>query len=402
MSSFDCIKGLFKQDFNRQLSFDENEYIPWTGDSSIFSEFPTEYLDKNFDGIYDEISNTDGLKIRVPFSEIGQIVNLSKILPMFCDHVIFSPAPLYTSCGHLWSELSYMMSGSGDTFISDIKIFSLLASARPLVEKGDILFLPFRGGFQRWNYPKLKLPRYPCLCYKNLIKDADTDVPEFIKPLIEEDPFLAEGLLQLYLDNLVSNELGCIHALPATTNMNFAISDLSAELNNNELDNFSTNEAYALLNLRIPYVENISYVDLAKLKEEEYDSFKAFRNSIVDALDEINDSVENNSNVDRQVARIQRYYIDEPLHDLDYRLEQLTKYQSYRMAGYSLASTSMILASTLGEGVFKTAAQAIGAVSVIQIYEKLIEYLERKSELKNNSIFFALKAKKLGERSKLV
>jgi hypothetical protein len=52
------------------------------------------------------------------------------------------------------------------------------------------------------------------------------------------------------------------------------------------------------------------------------------------------------------------------------------------------------------KGVFKTATQVIGVVSVIQIYEKLIEYLEKKSELKSNSIFFALKAKKLGEKSK--
>jgi hypothetical protein len=247
---------------------------------------------------------------------------------------------------------SYSSDGNIASYIGDARVIWWLKAARPLIESGDILFLPLysNGGTQRFIHPKLKIPRYPNLFYKNLYKDTNAEAPEFINSIVEKDSLLAECLLQLYVDNLVSNELGCIHSLPATTSQNFAISALSAELTNNEFDNFLAKEAYALLNLRIPYIENISYADLAKLKEEEYDSFKAFRNSILDALDEINDSVENNSNVDRQVARIQRYYIDEPLHNLDYRLEQLTRYQNYRMAGYYLSSASMILASTLGEG----------------------------------------------------
>ncbi len=102
--------------------------------------------------------------------------------------------------------------------------------------------------------------------------------------------------------------------------------------------------------------------------------------------------------MDLQIAKIQRNFIDEPLRELESSLARMTKYQKYRMAGYTLASTSMSLASTLNNAMVKISTSAIGAVSIFDVFMNFIDYLEKKSQLESNSIYIFLKAKKRAEK----
>lgn len=352
---------------------------------SMFSDEPFSYFKKNYSQIIEAIEKDDGFKVRVSVKNTKQMLELSKTLPFFCDNVIFSPAPLWNSCHyeleHPWPEFCTQSAGFQGINVWDVSFIPGLAALKPLIEKESIKFLPHYGeSLHQWKYSKLSLPSLP---------NFDLESKEPTAANIVE-----KALNQLYIDNIVSSNLGCMHLLPYSSKDKIGINGVPSLGGTSD-----TNAAYALMKLKIPYITNLSYDEIAQLKEDEYEHFQSFREGIRLALSEISEDIDSTSNLDSQVEKIQRNYIDEPLKDLESRLTRLAKYQSYRMAGYAVASTSMLLASSLTNDFLKSTSQAIGTISILKIFESFIDYLEKVSEIEDESIFYLLKAKKLGEKS---
>lgn len=386
------MKSLFNENFLEILNY-KNAYKKTIGDpdniENIFSRFPTYYFRENYSEIIDNIEKDNGFKVRVPITNTKQMLELSKTLPLFCDNVIFSPAPLWPSCRRFpekpWPELTcdgsigYSFDGGCINFWDTTYIPGLVV-LKPLIEKGDVTILPQYGeSLHIWDYPKLNLPSLPAPYL-----EPGGNTPEKIIETV---------LYQLYMDNIVSSKLGCMHLLSSSRINKIGITGTPSW-------NIASNtpSAYALMKLKIPYIKNLSYEEIARIKEEEYDHFESFRDGIKLALNEISEDIDSTSRLDQQVAKIQRNLIDEPLKELESRLTRLTKYQSYRMAGYTIASTSMLLTTSLSADIFKISTQAIGTISILKVFENYVSYLEKKSEIESNSIFYLLKAKRLGEK----
>lgn len=276
---------------------------------------------------------------------------LEKPWPELCDH----------SYGRMF----------GDVTINfwDLNFIQGLAATRPLIETGFVTLLPQIGeSLHEWDYPELNLPSFPS--------------PYLELGDITKEKIVEQVLYQLYLDNVVSSRLGCMHLYPSSS-----IDKIS--INGTPSWNVTSNQpaAYALLKLKIPYIRNLNYEEIARLKEDEYDHFRSFRDGIRLALNEMSEEIDSTSNLDLQIAKIQRDFIDEPLTELESRLTRLTKYQTYRTAGYTIASISLLFASSFGGDVLKISTQAIGTISLLKVFENLVDYLEKNQSWKVTLFF---------------
>jgi hypothetical protein len=381
--------SLFKEDCPDNLNYND---VTVEDIFKYCSEEPFMFFAKNYEETVKNIKAYDGFKVRVPYTGPNQMIELSKTLPFFFDNVVFSPAPNLPPSKEKkespWPEFSSSSFSMYDINIVSISDIRSLLVLKPLIDKGQVTFLPHygeslhRGLYQNiWIYPDLNFPS--------------------LNPHLIGEPYIEtvaeSALISLFTDNVVSDQLSCIHLLPSSCVDRIGINGIP-----NLNSTLNKIPSHAFLKLKLPYIENLTHEEISKLKEEEYEHFKSFSEGIRLALLEINDEVEYNSKMDFQIAKIQRDLIDEPLKELESSLARLTKYQKYRMAGYTLASFSMVLASTLNNEALKIATSAIGAVSILEVLKDFIDYLEKKSQLKDDSIYFLLKAKRLADRKGIV
>ncbi len=126
------------------------------------------------------------------------------------------------------------------TSVGDLRALFVL---KPLIDSGQVTFLPQYGeSLRRWNYPNLNLPSLP-----------DPYLEEKICDLCKK-PIVDSGLFSLYIDNIVSDKLGCIHLLPSSCIDKVGINGIPSS--NSTLNKTAS---YAFLKLKLPYVTNLTY-----------------------------------------------------------------------------------------------------------------------------------------------
>ena len=158
-----------------------------------------------------------------------------------------------------------MNSGGAPCHGSTNELFAWLAAARPLIEGGHVQYLPQYGEtLGRWNYRGLTLPDLP--------------QPYSDGAIVTREALVTEAFANLYIDQLVSTQLRAIHVLPSMRSGDIAIPNLQ------RIDTQDTPLDYTLLRVRIPYIHDIRYAELAKIKEDEADTFAAFKNGVERAL----------------------------------------------------------------------------------------------------------------------
>lgn len=356
-----------------------------------FKVSPMEFHLYNFDYIFKYISNVDGLKVRVPVNSFRQLFEYSKTLPLFYDHVVFSPAQLFPSChGHQYrnalSEFSFHNYSINrgkygiTSFNSDVEyFFKWLIEAKPLIEKGIVSYLPKKGVID-WDYEPINLPNPEiAISTKEALRLRGEDIIAWA---------LLLGVQGQCMESVVSYKMGCQHLINSVKRYKLPVSDIPI------YDLTSDNVILPiLLRLKIPWIKNIRYSDLAKILEDEYESFSSFRNGIHSSIKQIEANIHPGSDIDRIVSRIKRETIDDPLYRLEHKLRRITKYSLLKIGGYSVGAFAMALSVHMGTGLWATISSGIGGVSLYQVYKSYVEYLENCANLKESSVYYLLKMK---------
>jgi hypothetical protein len=298
---------LFNPKFSKDLTYPEALSLlrsdPMSAMDSFFGDSPFQLWFNHYDELFAYIRKRKGLKLRVAVTSIGQLTHLTRTLVSLADFVVFSPAPLWPSCRFdligPWPEFSLGGFKHGPIYgDASVDTLAWLAAARPLIESGQVQYLPLYGlAGRRWEYQGLELPDLP-----QPFSDGKITTREAI---------IAEAFNNLYIDQLASAHLRSIHVLPSLRSGELAIPSLQDISTQGDLP------PYALLRLRIPYVHRISYAELAKIRQDEADAFAAFRKGVDKALAVLPSGVATREDLDRAIAAVQHDLIDEPLHRLD-------------------------------------------------------------------------------------
>ncbi|MBS1515223.1 MAG: hypothetical protein JSS63_09335 [Bacteroidetes bacterium] len=150
----------------------------------------------------------------------------------------------------------------------------------------------------------------------------------------------------------------------------------------------------SLLLLKFPYLQNIDIETLSKIKEDNYDEFSKFSDSLLDSIQKIKTSY-GSSDFLKEIQYIQKNQIDDNLAKIEQKFNQLSKMQTLRKAGVITGliglSGAMLVADAIVPGIV---TGATGVVATM-IANKAAE-LKDKFDVKENPAYFLWKIKNYG------
>lgn len=152
------------------------------------------------------------------------------------------------------------------------------------------------------------------------------------------------------------------------------------------------NNANEVLSIEFPFLENISIVDMLKIREDENDAFVRFTAGISKVIEEM--KKEERPLSMHEIRRIQHEYIEEGIASLNLRLKKISKYRSLRMAGCLLTTGTLIISALTGSQLPVIASSALGAGGMTLLFREYSEYLKDMSQLKEDERYFIWKLMK--------
>ena len=352
---------------------------------SYFSEEPFSYWSGNCKKLFEELSISPGIKARVPINDTSLMIDISKRFSFLCDLIVFSPAPLWPSCHTLleepWPEFNIGSFGRIGREISfsvnqDVSsLYAALIALGPFIKNDMAAYMPQIGhSLHRWDYEILGL----------------SDLPSpYIEKGVKLEAIREEAAIQLYIDNVASNRMGCIHVLPSLMKGDLGIDNMAFDQ-----DADKTHVSQMLMSIEIPYLLNASIYDISRIIMDEHESVVNFRKSVLAAIDSISKITNDPVAIKRAVLQIQKDIIEEPLIGLKTKLKRIASSTALKMSGYVVASGVLFFSSVLGSGIFTDIAKTVGSVSLLNVYSEYVNYLEKRAQLRNDSAFCLFKIEK--------
>lgn len=351
----------------------------------FFSEEPFSYWSNNCKGLLEELSVAPGIKARVPIKYPSQMIDISKKFAFLFDLVVFSPAPLWpppcnTFAKSPWPEFndgSVGIIGPEVTFHVNpdiVELFAALIATSPFIQNGIMAYMPQIGpSLHQWDHKILGLRKLPH--------------PSIIEEDVKQNALRERAAIQLYIDNLASKRMGCIHILPSLLNADLGIDDIA-------FNAYTSHKTQILLSIEIPYLLNASIDDLAKIINDEYSSVVNFRQSIRAAIESIPKNTDDPFLIKRYIMQIQKDVIEEPLRVLKSKLTRIASYYTLKMAGYVVASTIMFISSASQIGIFSGLEGIVGTINLLNIYSEYLNYIKERAQLRDDSAFWLFKIQK--------
>lgn len=144
----------------------------------------------------------------------------------------------------------------------------------------------------------------------------------------------------------------------------------------------------SLLMLNLPTLENTSISTLEQIKKDHYDSFKLFRNNILDSIQNIKAQFGSEDFL-REIKYIQRNKIDDNLDKLEIKLKKIQKMRPLRKAGACIGLAGINIVGWLGlSEVLPITGLASGLAGIIA---ENIQRMKENSELEENPSYFIWK-----------
>lgn len=356
---------------------------------SAFAVDPDTWYLRNHGQLLESLAAAPGIKLRVSLSDFdllakgktpaSQALSLLPTMLTLADLIVFSPGPLwYCNYSPLsmfgWPEFTRSMSSSvaQDCSISFngglLDFFAFHIALRKLIAAGRVAYLPIIN--IDWRDTNLQLPsirRYETPFYQ--ARNAFND---------------------LYIDQVVSEQLGFHHVLSRTSESKIITSRISQSKPNNE----NWKRSHFCLQLRIPGIANASIEDILNIQEDEWLSFDTFRRSIQAAVDEATTSIRSESEIETHVKRIQRELIDDPLIKLEERLKRLEGIRRRKWFGYAMVSVTSALVGCLAPELAPSILAGLGTVTISKLMEAYFSDLEKDLGLSSETLYWLAKLRK--------
>lgn len=361
----------------------------------VFRQSPVHFFLTRYDQTFRDIAALTGRKLRVPIANVGQLLAAAKVLPIFADHVVFSPAPLAPTTWGSWGP--WLSDKEAQTLKKDFAFSdgdnhgfyrrdgmsltwghgypATLALLKPLISKGFASFLPASGERGSWDRPELGLvsPRMTRL---------------MLSPQDERQYRVEELLNGLCMEHVVSLKLGCEHVYNRITFSTLVAPDIP-------LGPKLGARTAALLRLKIPFLRGITVDDLSRIVADEQEALLRLRTAIDKLIESIPNDLDDDREFERVLARLQRQGLEEPLALLQQKLDRITKFARYRAAGVATGSLALAYFALAVPGLYGTLAGALGTVSLVPVINDWLKYLEEKSKLRDESFYFLLRLSEL-------
>ncbi|WP_346859509.1 hypothetical protein [uncultured Draconibacterium sp.] len=148
----------------------------------------------------------------------------------------------------------------------------------------------------------------------------------------------------------------------------------------------------SLLMLNLPTLDNVDIATLNEIKNDNYDSFKLFRNNILDSVQEIKSKFGTEDFL-REIKYIQRNKIDDNLDKLEVKLKKIQKMRTLRQVGACIGLAGVNIVGLLGlSSVVPITGLAGGIAGMVA---ESIQKMKENSELEENPSYFIWKIKNI-------
>lgn len=142
----------------------------------------------------------------------------------------------------------------------------------------------------------------------------------------------------------------------------------------------------SLLFLKFPIMENLDFDTMNKIKEDNFDLYKAFSSDMLDTINGIKSSA-NTADWAKEVRYIQKHKIEENINKIEKTLKGLEHMQSLRKVGYCLTFAGLSLSTAFGfSNPYCSLVSALSSGA-----KELIERLKEKQQLQENPYYFLWK-----------
>lgn len=156
-----------------------------------------------------------------------------------------------------------------------------------------------------------------------------------------------------------------------------------------ECDWLSDKSLTTLLMLKLPTIENLDITTLNEIKSDNYDSFKIFRNEILNSITQIKSNFGTEDFL-RELKYIQRNRIDDNIDKLNLEVKKIESMRSLRRLGIAIGLAGIDILAYLN---LSTEASLITGITtnLSGIVNEHIKRLTERSQLEDNSSYFIWK-----------
>lgn len=148
----------------------------------------------------------------------------------------------------------------------------------------------------------------------------------------------------------------------------------------------------ALLELEIPYFDGIPLPLLAKVLDDEKESFLAFRASLLRLIKSI-EKIKDEGELLREIEDIRRNHVEPELAKLEGMIKRTSKMRALRATGCLIGSSVICLMSAMGIPPPSLLLPAAGGVAANLL--ELVKRVEEEQKLRENDMYFLWHLKKL-------
>lgn len=155
-----------------------------------------------------------------------------------------------------------------------------------------------------------------------------------------------------------------------------------------EYDWLSSQSLTSLLMLNLPTLENIDIKTLNQIKDDNYDTFKIFRNELLDSIVQIKSKIGTEDFI-REIKYIQRNKIDDNIDKLNTKMKKIESMRTLRGLGAVIGLAGINVVGYLG---LSSVSSITGlATSLAGMVTELIIRMKENSELEENPSYFIWK-----------
>ena len=389
-SPLHTLPGLFREDapeVTLEEALEEMRKDPRGFSDKVFEVDPDDWYADHYREFLESLKRAAGFKVRVPITETwtrpkpGRVVfDMAEIHAAFyssADLVILSPSPLwpcsYCALSKPWPEFSDGLWGTSRAlgtawFNGGLgHFFAWHAAMRPLIQAGSVAYLPRNFAMAQKTLGLPNVPRF------------DSDEPY----LIAQNAFV-----DLYLDQTLSERLGCSHVLPNSGVARIVTSQIAHTLVPVPLNG----RAHAVIPVKLP-IAAFGIGDLVRLQREEQDSFNLFRKSLQLALRAAVAEAKTTSDLETRIKEIERDLIEQPLAALEHKLAKAQRLRLTKWAGYAAVSMSAALVAAIEPALGTAIAGGIGTVSILKIMDMYFADVEKDIQLSTEALYWLAKAR---------
>jgi hypothetical protein len=144
----------------------------------------------------------------------------------------------------------------------------------------------------------------------------------------------------------------------------------------------------ALLSLQVPFLDGIDITTISKVKEDNYDAFRAFSQTLLDSVSGMKSSF-GTDGFAREVRNIQRNQIDAALNDVQKTFGRIKKSSALRKKGILAGLVGLDAAAFMGIPV-TTVATGLATGAAAMIADRVAQ-LKEQGEFSDKKAYFLWK-----------